>query len=410
MLNSSRRILTGFWIATIVFGVATAQNAFSKDNSFASGQSIFKGVAAPITTMTVTHGFNTLYRGDIVFTAKPGTLFHGPIKNIDGKIIKKGDTLIQLATTSREEIVEIETAGLDAATAAYKLGKENYIRFKTLYAKRAVSQADFQDAESTYYTSKALMKSAELKLYLANQMLQYCTYNAEFDGIVDKVMIPTGWIAGELPVMKVSQLFPIAIEVKMDREKANLIDSTTPVCVYPPLGGDPVGINYASITLTEDGVRFVVNNYPFDTDIRLRSKDKNITIVNDITTVIPFDQNSLTSDTLGIYTDAIQKDESGNTYVWQAVGQENLSPNKGIAKEFTIKKVNIKLGNKVNQLEPGVEVVELADAGSLKMLDVLVDPVQTEALKDGQKVLLGRSRYIFMPGDPVKVEIGPISK
>ena len=316
----------------------------------------FKGTATPITTMTITHGFNTVFRGEIAYTARPGFIFQGATYDSKGNITKKGNLLFKFDTTSREKIVALEKASLDQANVNLNLAKEKYLRYKELYSKLATSLEKFQEKESAYYKAIYSFKQADLKLYLAKIMLKNCFYYAKFDGIVNEVLVPSGWVGGELAIMNVSQLFPMGIKVKMSRKQANMINISTPVKIFPPVGGKPMGIDYTSRKLTEDGIIFYVNNYP-DAPI---SGNKNILVINSTCTVFYFDQLQKDSP-LCVNTKSLQKDKKGY-YVWQAAGQKNCSPDNGINHIFKVNKIYVTPGNKISNTEPGVTFVNLKNS------------------------------------------------
>jgi hypothetical protein len=236
-------------------------------------------------------------------------------------------------------------------------------------------------------------------------MLDIGTYRANFDGIVKKVMMPSGWVAGELAIMEVAQLIPMGIKVKMEREHVNQITPATVVKVYPPLGGEPIGVDHNSRRLDKDGVTFFVNNY--SRNIKYYSKikaGKKIHLVDSVHTIFLLDQN-IPNSPISVYTKSIHKDKKGK-FVWKALGQNNFSTVKGISPQFKVKKVYVETDDKIESIEPGFDLISLKDNKNLKPTDVVLDEVVPKGLKDGQTVYYSPKRYIFMPGDPVKIEIG----
>jgi hypothetical protein len=78
----------------------------------------YSATAVPVTEMTITHGFDSIYRGEIVYTAKPGTIFNGPVYDDKGKTVKEGDVLIKFDPTSRKQVIEFGKAKIMASEAA----------------------------------------------------------------------------------------------------------------------------------------------------------------------------------------------------------------------------------------------------------------------------------------------------
>lgn len=370
-------------------------------HDYFSSPKTYRGVAKAITTMSVYHGFNNLYRGEIEYAARPGTIFQGPVYNEKREIIKNGDILFKFNTVSREKVVEFGKAKLKKAEISFKLAEKEFNRYRELIKQKAVSLKLYQQKETEYYKSYLDLYEQQQRLWMDNYMLEKSVYNAPFDGVVDEVSIPAGWVAGELEIMKVSQLYPMGIEVKMERDKANLIDSTIPVKVYPPLGGDPVGVDLVSRRLTKEGIVFYVDNHFVNLE---GIKKHDAIIVDEACTVIKFNENAVRSS-LAVNRKAIRKDKNG-TYIWIAEGQSNLSINDGMSSTFKLKKVYIETGNKITVVEPGVEVIVLKENKNVRVYDIAILSELPKGIKDGQLAMYRKQRYIFMPGDPVKVEIG----
>jgi len=70
-----------------------------------------------------------------------------------------------------------------------------------------------------------------------------------------------------------------------------------------------------------------------------------------------------------------------------------------------IKKVYITLGNEIMPIGPSSQLILLKNKGSLELHDIILTPSECENLKDGDLVYYMQKKYIFMPGDNVKVEI-----
>jgi hypothetical protein len=373
-------------------------------NPFYSQSKIYTGTATPITEMTISHGFNTLFRGEIEYTAPPGTIFSGSIYDKNGKITKHGDILIKFDLKSRKKVIEFGNAQLRSKKAKLDYSRQKLNRYKNLYNKKAMKLASYQSAIADYYGSLSSFQEQEHRCWMNEYMMSKGTYYAQFDGIVDEVMMPSGWVAGELEIMRVSQLYPMGIKIKIDRKEANFIDNTVAVKIYPPLGGKPLGISHGDWRLVNDGIIVYVNNYPIKPVISPKDIGKDKSIIYKINTVILLNQNKSNSP-LCVYTKCIYNDNKGS-YVFKAIGQKNLSPNIGVANQFIIKKIYVEIGNHITCLDPGIKYISLKKHGDLKSMDVIIETETPSKLHDGEKIYYNKLRYVFMPGDPVKVEIG----
>jgi len=193
----------------------------------------------------------------------------------------------------------------------------------------------------------------------------------------------------------------MGIEIKMDRETATKITMSTPITVYPISTGKPIGVFHGLRNFTEDGIMLKVDNYQLPPPVSLNTSNGKIPVV-DFSIVIHADSKN--SRTLSVPEKSIQKDKKG-FYVWKGLGQQNMRPAKGLDHIFPVKKVYIVPEELSQHIASYSYFRILKDAGSLKPFDTVLIKIPGN-LKSGDKVCLYRSRFLFMPGDPVKVEIG----
>ena len=402
LLTSSIALLL---LTCSVFAQKPAQNL--------SAPQEYNAVATPISTITINMGFNDMDRGVVTYTPMPGTFFKGPILNTKGEVIEQGDLLISLDKGYRIADVENAKANLAKDKAILVEKKEVYLRDKKLAETHSVSLQDYQSAYSDYLQAEAQVKADKAALLLKEKILSFCDYYAKFDGIVNKVIFSAGYTGGERPIMEVSQLFPMGIDIKMPRELAVQINVDTPITVYPLNSDEPIGVMHGASKLTKDGIQLIVNNYPVCEDYK-EVNGKKIRVVHMVDTVMPFDfLDQDDPSALAINIECLVR-EGNNTFVYKAAGEKNGIPNKGINPVITLEKVKVVPGDRINRITPSVNYVELKDPGSLKILDIVLraDEMKKKELKDGDKAYYyyDRERYLFMPGDPVKVIIGGNSK
>jgi membrane fusion protein (multidrug efflux system) len=96
----------------------------------------------------------------------------------DNQLVKKDDILVLLDPADYQVQV-------DQARADYKKAKADYDRLKPLQGDDAISQQDFDSAESTF-------KVAEAKLRDAENQLSYCTIRAPSNGRIGHKTVESG--------------------------------------------------------------------------------------------------------------------------------------------------------------------------------------------------------------------------
>ena len=393
-------------LALVCVAGLTAFNVIAADNldSITNPEKPFekavtlKGVARPIVTTTIKAGFNDAHRGIITYTAAQGSIFWGPIFDDQGKIEKKGDVLVTLKTDYREAILKAKKAALMEAEANLLDKEENYKRYNDLVKTKAVSVESDQNTREEYYDALAALEEAKADMVEIQNLLDLCTYHAQFTGIVDKVLHPAG-LCPELDVIQVSQLFPIGIDVELPREIVNKITVSTPISIYSEFSEKPIGVAHGYSVLTDNGIRFTVDNFPLEHNVN------GLKNVHESHTVVDVQYFGLTSkNKLSVEKEAILRDDKG-CFVWKAVGQKNLIPGRAIDHVFKVEKVRVTPGVDAEKLEPGVRLVSLLEYGSLEENDVVISDIPKD-FKDGSEVYFSRQRFLFMPGDPVKVVIG----
>lgn len=367
----------------------------------------FTGVVTPLIEQDVQFGYNDDYRGWINYTARPGQLFFGPVYDIDGKLIREGTLLIQLDTNYRKAKLNYAKATYEQNLANLGLAKLNYERYSKLIKTHAVSEADYETMKSGYEASKAAVGASKESIQLAQCILDFCTYRAKYDGIVEDVYFPFGWLAAELKVMRIALLSPVGIKITMDRSLAYKINRNTPVTIYPMNSDKPFGSYHGTMIYTNDGIMLTVDNYLRE----LQSPEiegKKIPIINATTAVRNYRSEGYTSidDPPVIQVSCILQDEKG-PYVWKIDNQKANEPGHGTNYIVTVRKIYIHTKAVPDDISFLTNVV-IDPKWGISYGDMLIPKESVpEDLKDGETVLISSNKYMFMPGDNVKVEIGP---
>lgn len=159
----------------------------------------------------------------------------------EGEEIKKGALIASV--DSHDFRVQF-----DAAKAAYKNSKSQISRYEKLYAKNAISQQDYEIAQTNYAHSKATYKNAE-------ELLKNTSIYAPFSGIIEKKY-----------VNQFQRVQPSEPVVRLINPKVLEIDFTLPVKSLSLLDHKNVSYrvtfdNYPNVSFTAKVFK-VVNSSP----------------------------------------------------------------------------------------------------------------------------------------------------
>jgi len=388
----SKKALTGL-ISIVGFFVILGTAYAEIDVSNFKSPKEFKGKVVSLSTTTVRMGLDYgNYKGFVNYVVPPGTFFYGPILDLKGKVKVPGDVLITMETEVCEALIEQTKANLDTK-------KSHYIRCQQIISKGGkgvISEQVFLEAKNDYLTAKA-------DLLLAQKRLKTCTYNAQFDGMVNEVLFPGGYTTlSDREVMTVSQLVPIGVELEMTREEAFKYGMQTPIAIFPVGHKKPIGPFRGGGRVThsdeKDNLIFIVPNYQKIEKTKKLTTGQEVPVVSQICPVLPFFQNE-PDGALAVYEHSILKDKKGS-YVMLVEGQNCTS---AINRVFKLKKVYITIGDELAPVEPSIIYIKLKDAGGLKIYDTLLTSSEAKDCKDGAIVYFQKARYLFLPGDTVKV-------
>jgi RND family efflux transporter MFP subunit len=101
-----------------------------------------------------------------------------------GDMVKKGELIAELDTTTLKLQLNQAEAGLAVANASYKDAKLNYKRMKALYEKEAISKMQFEKAELNLESADTQRKSAEATKNMLKHTLSKSYMRAPFNGII----------------------------------------------------------------------------------------------------------------------------------------------------------------------------------------------------------------------------------
>jgi membrane fusion protein (multidrug efflux system) len=129
----------------------------------------------------------------------------------EGTPVKQGQSLFTIDSASYEATVARAEADVGAAQARLEQAKRNAARLKPLYAEKAVSQKDYDDAVSGEAIGTADLKAARARLAEARLNLGYTKVEAPVSGVTSRALRSEGSLVSGPDVLltTVMQVDPI---------------------------------------------------------------------------------------------------------------------------------------------------------------------------------------------------------
>jgi membrane fusion protein (multidrug efflux system) len=139
----------------------------------------------------------------------------------EGAPVKKGESLYTIDPAPFEAAANRSAADVAAAEARLEQAKRNAARLKPLYAEKAVSQKDYDDAVSAEAIGEADLKAARARLTEARLNLSYTKVAAPASGVSGRSMRQEGSLVSGPDVLltTITQVQPIWVNFGIpDRE------------------------------------------------------------------------------------------------------------------------------------------------------------------------------------------------
>ena len=143
----------------------------------------------------------------------------------EGERVKKGQSLFTIDPKPFEAALARAVADVAAAEARYEQAKRNAARLKPLYAEKAVSQKEHDDAVSSEQIGFADVKAAQARLTEARLNLAYTKVEAPVSGVTTRALPSEGTLVSGPGVLLTSvvQVDPIWVNFGLsDNEQAQL--------------------------------------------------------------------------------------------------------------------------------------------------------------------------------------------
>ncbi|HJO95160.1 MAG TPA: hypothetical protein QF753_17320 [Victivallales bacterium] len=363
----------------------------------------YTGTVTPTVTSSCAFVIYTDIIGNYAYIARPGEIITPQISNSKGEIIKHSNVLLQMNMDYWEAVLTKNKSIYQASVQDVKLADIQRLRYRKLYKDgKATSLEKYQQAETAYWN--AIINWANARANYIRYIVQTKKYTdiAPFEGLVTEDLTTVGQSTSGSPAVKLVQLNPIGVKIKMDRNTAKTIGNNTPVKIFPVNSNTPQGIIYGISVLTDDGIEFVTENYPVIEGTKVIQNNNN-PIIRNWFPVVKFYVHS-NPEVLAVAANSLVKDGNRH-FVWKAKGQKTMQIDKTIDHSFQIEKVYVKPADLLRIISSFDKKIALKDCGNLELYDlVMVNP--PVGLTDGQTVLFPEGNYLLMPGDNVKVVVG----
>lgn len=135
---------------------------------------------------------------------------------IEGRDVKKGDSLYQIDPATYEAALVKANADLVKAQAALATAKAKAKRSKSLVSTNAISEQDFDDAEAAYKEAKASVDVAKAAINTAEINLRYTEVISPISGRIGKSNVTAGALVtanqGQA-LATIQQLDPINVDI-----------------------------------------------------------------------------------------------------------------------------------------------------------------------------------------------------
>jgi membrane fusion protein (multidrug efflux system) len=129
----------------------------------------------------------------------------------EGGTVKRGQSLYTIDRAPFEAALAKAQADLAGAAARLEQGKRNAARLRPLYAEKAVSQKDYDDAVSAQAIGEADLQAAQARLSEARLDLKYTRVEAPVSGIAGRSLPSEGTLVSGPDVLltRITQVDPI---------------------------------------------------------------------------------------------------------------------------------------------------------------------------------------------------------
>jgi len=328
------------------------------------------------------------------------------------------------AKALRAEIDEVLRQELNAAVVDRDRAKTERDRVKTLVDKGVESGVTMDRYEAAHAVAEAQVRKIEAAqraklagweavLAQINQAAKAieaaktdeaaCTLRAPFTGrVADVHVIPGAFVQPGQPVVTLIVMDPLKVEAAVSPETERTLRRGDTVRVYPPgLDQPQEGLVFHKETVADPATRtfkvtILVQNRRVAVGLPKDEKLHHLPRVSELWPVLNGDP-----PWLGVEARTLHP-EAGGHWVWQVERDSARAAGGDAGSALRLRRVHVTLGERRRKLLGLYEFCELGDPGGLREHDVLAASVPP-GVKDGDRVLFVRDRWLFRPGDVARV-------
>lgn len=193
-----------------------------------------------------------------------------------GQVVKKGDLIAEIDSTTQQNEVDINKAKLNsyeaqlaAAKVSLKIAEKKYKRTQALRKQNAASAEDLEDAEDAYETAKSkvteldsTIKETEISLSTAETNLGYTRITAPLDGTIVSVPVKQGQtINAAMDTPTIVQIADLSqMEILIEISEGDISNIKPGVKVTYSILGDLNNIYETTLKSIDPGLTLLTNN------------------------------------------------------------------------------------------------------------------------------------------------------
>lgn len=193
-----------------------------------------------------------------------------------GQVVKKGDLIAEIDSTTQQNEVDINKAKLNsyeaqlaAAKVSLKIAEKKYKRTQALRKQNAASAEDMEDAEDAYETAKSkvteldsTIKETEISLSTAETNLGYTKITAPLDGTIVSVPVKQGQtINAAMDTPTIVQIADLSqMEILIEISEGDISNIKPGVKVTYSILGDLNNIYETTLKSIDPGLTLLTNN------------------------------------------------------------------------------------------------------------------------------------------------------
>lgn len=313
-------------------------------------------VARPAKILTIEKGYmmgTRSFPGKVAPSedAKLSFRISGPLVKLpvdSGTEVKKGQLIAQIDPRDFETAVAATNASIEELNARLKDANLTFERYKSLIAKNAVSQAQFDTSKNTVAALKANLKSLEAQKKKNLDTLADTKLLAPFDGIIaEKYVNNFEDVQAKQPIIYLQDISSVDIEIEVPEELMIYKDEQQAKHaiihgVFPSIGDKKFFLKLKSYNVEADA-----DTNTYKVTLTMPAPDKYSLKSGMTCTVIHTSERYGTQSGVRIPADSVMNDEAGKPFVWVVSDESRLVKRPVTTGQITSSGIAVKSGVKV---------------------------------------------------------------